>query len=202
ASVDEAHRAKRKVAAHAMGAAAIDAAVQAGVDSVEHAIAASDASLAAMARKGIFLGATDWSREMIEDVYVKPVVQTPEETAAVEAQIDAWVAQARSRMERARRAGVRVAMASDMWIEYPGKTRGQAAVEVLKGLQAGGAPPLEVVQAATVTAAELLGWSDRIGVVEAGKLADLLAVEGDPLQDMAALRRPVFVMKGGVVVRR
>jgi imidazolonepropionase-like amidohydrolase len=201
AIVDEAHRARRRVAAHATSAAGIDAAAQAGVDSIEHATEASDASLATMARKGIFLGATDWSKQMVEDVFVKPVVYTPQEIAGLEAQIDAWMAQTKDRMERARRAGVRVVMASDMWGEYPGKTRGQAAVEVLRGLQDEGVPPLDVVRAATVNAAELLGWSDRIGAIEAGKLADLLAVEGDPLQDVAALRRPVFVMKGGVVVR-
>jgi imidazolonepropionase-like amidohydrolase len=77
-------------------------------------------------------------------------------------------------------------MASDMWMEYPGRTRGQAALLVLEGLQSRGVPPADVLRAATVEGAELLGW----------------AVDGDPLADVAALRKVSFVMKGGRVVRR
>src|SRR5512134_653665 len=105
-------------------------------------------------------------------------------------------------MARARKAGVRFVMASDMWVDYPGRTRGRAALRVLEGLQAEGIPPADVLRAATVDGAELMGWSDRVGSLEAGKLADVIAVDGDPLADVAALQQVRFVMKGGTVVRK
>ena len=202
AIVDEAHRSKVKVAAHATTAVGIQAAAEAGVDSIEHADAATDASLKAMHDKGIFLGATDWPVEMLHDVFVRGRDYTPEQSASVEDTIGKWVDGNGKRMERARNAGVRFVMASDMWFRYPGKDRGQATLLVLSGLQAEGVPPAEILKAATLNAAELLGWADRIGAVEAGKLADLVALDGDPLADVGELQKISFVMKGGAVVRR
>ena len=97
--------------------------------------------------------------------------------------------------------GVKFAIGSDMWFDYPGKTRGQATATMFASLRELGMPALDIIRAATSDAAELLGWQDRIGAIEAVKLADLVAVSGDPMQDITALERVNFVMKGGVVVK-
>jgi imidazolonepropionase-like amidohydrolase len=202
AIVEEAHRSKLKVAAHATTALGIETAIDAGVDSIEHADEATDTMLQAMHDKRIFLGATDWSAEMLRAVFIAPLTRSEAERSSLEGLVTKWVDDTRARMARARKAGVRFVMASDMWMEYPGRTRGQAALGVLEGLQAEGVPAAEILRAATLNGADLLGWSDRIGQLEAGKLADVVAVDGDPLANVAVLQRISFVMKGGTVVRR
>jgi len=99
------------------------------------------------------------------------------------------------------RAGVKVAFGSDEYYDTPGRTRGQASLLTLQAYQEAGMSPLEVLRAATVNSATLLGWGDRIGAIEAGKLADIIAVDGDPLKDVKDLQRVRFVMKGGEVIR-
>ena len=84
---------------------------------------------------------------------------------------------------------------------YPGKTRGQASANVITTVHETGMPPLDIIRAVTTNAAELLGWQDRVGAVEPGKFADLIAVAGDPLTDIGELERVQFVMKGGLVIR-
>ena len=84
---------------------------------------------------------------------------------------------------------------------YPSKTCGQASVATLLNLRQAGMPSLDVIRAITTNAAEMLGWADRIGAIEPGKYADLVAVSGDPLADIHELERVRFVMKGGEVVR-
>jgi imidazolonepropionase-like amidohydrolase len=84
---------------------------------------------------------------------------------------------------------------------YPGKTRGQASVETFVNLSRAGVPPLDAIRAITTNAAEMLGWHDRIGAIEPGKFADLVAVAGDPLTDITELERVRFVMKNGEVVK-
>jgi len=84
---------------------------------------------------------------------------------------------------------------------YPGKTRGQASTATFVHLREAGMPALDVIRAVTINAAEMLGWADRIGVVEAGKLADLVAVAGDPISEITELERVRFVMKDGKVIR-
>jgi imidazolonepropionase-like amidohydrolase len=83
----------------------------------------------------------------------------------------------------------------------PHKNRGQASLLVLEAYAEEGMTPMEIIHAATIDAAELLGWKDRIGSLEVGKLADIIAVPGDPLKDVTALERAKFVMKSGVVVK-
>src|SRR5438046_10667308 len=82
------------------------------------------------------------------------------------------------------------------WL-YPGKTRGEASTEILVNLRAAGMPAPEVIRAITTTAEEMLGWQDRIGSIEPGKFADLIAVAGDPLADMSEREGVRFVMKDG-----
>ena len=88
-----------------------------------------------------------------------------------------------------------------MYFVFPGKTRGQASLLVLDALRREGLAPMEIVRAATLNAAELLGWQDRVGTIEAGKFADIIAVEGDPLKNVLEFQRVRFVMKGGVIVK-
>jgi len=102
---------------------------------------------------------------------------------------------------RAGRLLVPIAFGSDEYYQFPGKTRGEATHQTLHAYQAAGLSPLQVLQAATVNAAELLGRQSRIGTIEPGKLADIIAVDGDPLATVDALDAVRFVMKGGVVIR-
>jgi len=82
-----------------------------------------------------------------------------------------------------------------------GKTRGQATAEMFSGLRRAGMPPLDIIRAVTTNAAELVGWKDRVGAIEPGRFADLVAVSGDPVADITELERIRFVMKDGQVVR-
>jgi imidazolonepropionase-like amidohydrolase len=102
---------------------------------------------------------------------------------------------------RVLKSGVKFAAGSDMCWFYPGKTRGEASAATLVNLRAAGMPPLDVIRAITVNAAEMLGWQDRIGSIEPGKFADLVAVAGDPIADITEIERVRFVMKDGQVVR-
>jgi imidazolonepropionase-like amidohydrolase len=201
AIVAEAHRSGVRVAAHATTAAGIADAVEAGVDSIEHGDEATDASLAAMAKKGIALVVTAWGAGTVRDVYAKSLFLNERDKAEVEGFIAAWTAGNKALVARARKAGVRMAAGSDMWFRYPDKTRGEATVLAFEGLQDAGMTPAEVLRAATVECARVMGWEDRIGTIAAGRYADLIAVDGDPLADAKALERVSFVMKGGVVVR-
>jgi imidazolonepropionase-like amidohydrolase len=96
---------------------------------------------------------------------------------------------------------VKFAAGSDMCWFYPGRSRGQASANVLTSLHDAGMPPLDVIRAVTTNAAAMLGWQDRVGAVEPGTFADLVAVAGDPIADITELERVRFVMKGGQVVR-
>jgi imidazolonepropionase-like amidohydrolase len=104
-------------------------------------------------------------------------------------------------VQRVLKSGVRFAAGSDMCWFYPGKTRGEASVATLLNLRQAGMPALDVIRAITTSAAEMLGWSDRVGAIESGKFADLIAVAGDPIADISELARVRFVMKDGQVVR-
>jgi imidazolonepropionase-like amidohydrolase len=105
------------------------------------------------------------------------------------------------RVQRVLKSGVKFAAGSDMCWFYPGKTRGQATATMFPSLQKSGMPPLDIIRAVTTNAAEMLGWQDRVGAIEPGKFADLIAVDGDPIVDISQLERVRFVMKDGQVVR-
>jgi hypothetical protein len=106
-----------------------------------------------------------------------------------------------SLVQRVMKSGVKFAAGSDMGWFYPGKTRGEASISRFPTLHKAGMPSLDVIRAITTNAAEMLGWQDRIGAVEPGKFADLVAVAGDPIADITELERVRFVMKDGKVVR-
>ena len=177
AITEDAHRLGMKVAAHAADKAAIQTAIDAGVDSIEHGFEATDAQLVQMKDKGIFLVATDIPDDGVSSPPYK------------------------DRLQRALRLGVKIAMGSDLWFPFSGKTYGQSALLELGALHAEGMPNADVIRSATVNGAELMGWSDLMGEIAAGQRADLIAVSEDPLQDVTSLEHVRFVMKGAEVVR-
>ncbi len=103
----------------------------------------------------------------------------------------------RQNLKRAFEAGVKVAFGTDAAVYPHGLNAHEFAVYVQMGMT-----PIQAIQTATVNAADLLGWSDRIGTIEAGKFADIVAVNGDPTKDVTLLQNPTFVMKGGAVVKQ
>jgi imidazolonepropionase-like amidohydrolase len=197
--VEEAHRVRRKVAAHAIGDQATRIAAEAGVDSIEHAYVVPDDVLKLMAEKKIFLVPTDGPADAYVGIFERP--QTEQQRKEAETRWKFLISGSRKRLERAVKAGVRVAAGSDMYYQIPGKTRGQASLSMLRAYQESGMTPLQIIRAATVSAAELLGWQARIGSIEPGKFADIIAVEGDPLADITQLERVKFVIKNGKVIR-
>jgi imidazolonepropionase-like amidohydrolase len=114
---------------------------------------------------------------------------------------DAGRKRAAARVQRVLKSGVKFAAGPDMCWYYPGKTRGQATARMFPTLQKSGMPPLDNIRAVTSSAAEMLCGQDRVGAVEPGKFADLVAVAGDPIADITELERVRFVMKDGQMVR-
>jgi len=171
--VEEARRANLPVAVHATdGDGPSMTAVEAGVSSIEHAYTVSEAVLNLMARKNIFLVPTDAS----------------------------GVVKYQERIKRAVKAGVRIAIGSDIYYEFPGKTRGQISAGMYKTYVASGMTNLEVLRAATLNPADLIG-SSSIGAIEVGRFADIIAVKGNPLTDISVLEEVIFVMKDGKVYK-
>src|SRR5271156_5129887 len=191
AIVADAHRLGRKVAAHAHGAQGILWASEAGVDSIEHGSYIDDAAIAEMKKNGTYLVPTlylaDWFLENAERLHV------PAEMIAKGREV---MPAARKNVARAFAAGVKVGFGTDAAVYPHGLNAHEFAVMVKLGLT-----PLQAIQAATVNDADLLGWSDKVGTIEPGKWADLVAVDGDPLADVTTLERVKFVMKGGEVVK-
>lgn len=202
ALVEEAHRQKLKVAAHAVGAVSIQTAIDAGVDSIEHGNEATDGQLRTMRARGIFF---DLTPTVFDGTFWARVHSTTVLSADFRAALAARDARGRqlgaALVARVLKSGVKFAAGSDMGFYYPGKTRGEASATMFTALHTAGMPPLEILRAVTSNAAEMLGWQDRVGTVEPGKLADLVAVAGDPLADISELERVRFVMKGGRVIR-
>lgn len=200
AIVEEAHRAGKRVAAHAIGDTATRVAAEAGVNSIEHAYTVSDAVLRMMAEKGIYLVATDYPASFYVDALGAPGSEADRARALSFAQ--RFAKANAERLMRARAMGVKIAFGSDEYYDVPGMTRGEASLLTLQAYQEAGMPPIEVLRAATLNAADLLGLSDRIGTLEPGRLADIIAVEGNPLDDVKLLRKTRFVMKAGQIIKR
>jgi imidazolonepropionase-like amidohydrolase len=197
--VDEAHRQHRKVAVHAVDAPSIQVAIDSGADSVEHGNEATDAELQAMRARGMFIDLTPTTWDGMWSKIHGVVALSPSARSELTAGDERRRKQAVALVARVLKSGVKFAAGSDMGWYYPGKTRGQATATMFPALRAGGLPPLDVLRAVTTSAAEMIGWQDRVGSVEPGKYADLVAVAGDPLADITELERVRFVMKGGRV---
>jgi imidazolonepropionase-like amidohydrolase len=201
AIVDEAHQLKLKVAAHATTEEGARRAALAGVDSIEHGTEASDETFRLMAERGIFLVANDYTADALRQIFAANLMSSPEDRPDFEGWLKDYTVKSPQRLQRALKAGVRIALGSDMIFAFPGKTRGQASLLVLEALRGEGMETIDCIRAATTNAAALLGWQDQAGAIEAGKFADIIAVEGDPLKDLSVLQRVRFVMKDGRVIR-
>jgi imidazolonepropionase-like amidohydrolase len=188
AVVSEAHAHRAKVAAHARSDSGVRIAVAAGVDSIEHGDSIRPEVAAEMARKGIALSPT----LTVADYVAGPRAQ---EGCAICARLPEIH---RRSVENCRRAGVKIVFGTDAggfpWTEISQAREFELEVAI-------GMTPIEAIRSATTAAADLLGMSGQIGVIEKGAYADLVAVAGDPLKDVAVLARVDFVMKGGEVVR-
>jgi imidazolonepropionase-like amidohydrolase len=193
AIVDEARRSGLTVAAHATDDAATWRAVEAGVTTIEHGYDVADSTFAFMARRGVALVATDPDRgtmnRFIEVIEMNP---PPPDEAREE-----YLERPRSRIRRARAAGVTIVAGSDMYAGLGG-SRGEWSRRVLFAYLDAGMTPAQVLQSATFHAGRALG-EERLGVIRPGAWADLIAVEGDPAQDFTAMERVRFVMKDGKV---
>lgn len=192
AVVDEAHMWGLKVAAHAHGAAGIRDAILAGVDTVEHASLIDDEGIRLAVRHGAWLSMdiynTDYTQaEGARNGVLEDNLRKDREIAEIQ----------REGYRRALRAGARMIYGTDAGIYPHGDNARQFAVMVRYG-----ATPLQAIQSATINAAQALGQEGKVGVVAPGAWADMVGVRGDPLGDVTVLERPVFVMKGGEVVRR
>jgi imidazolonepropionase-like amidohydrolase len=190
AIVEEAHRYGKKVAAHAHGADGIKAATRAGVDSIEHGTFADDEAVALLKQHGTYLVPTG----VINDLAVVPLAK--DASAFDKERAELYQRSSREAFRKAVAAGVRIAMGSDS-SELP---HGQNAKEIV-WMAGHGMTALQAIRAATLAGADLLGWSDRVGALAPGLFADLIAVDGDPLADVASLERVRFVMKGGKIYK-
>jgi len=184
AIVEEAHRKGRKVSCHAFGGEGLRNCLNAGVESIEHGVELEDADIKLMAQKGIYLVPTLYhyqlDRERDMKKYAGHSVAEVSEPS----------------FRRALAAGVKIAFGSGVG-PFPHGTQTKEFEYLVKF----GMTPLQAIRAATSEAAQLMGWQDRIGSVEPGKFADLVAVAGDPIADITELERVKFVMKGGQVFK-
>jgi len=192
AIVDEAHMTGMKVAAHAHGASGIRAAILGGVDTIEHASLVDDEGIRLAVQRGVYFGMdiynTDYTQtEGKKNGVLEDNLQKDRDIALIQ----------RQNYQKALRAGVKMIYSTDAGVYPHGQNARQLATMVKWG-----ATPLQAIQSATITAAKALGQPGDVGQVKVGAWGDLVGVTGDPLKDVTVLERPVFVMKGGEVVKR
>lgn len=189
---DEAHMAGMKVAAHAHGAPGIKAAILAGIDTIEHASLVDDEGIRLAVQHGTYFGFdiynTDYTQaEGKKNGVLEENLQKDRDIGEIQ----------RQNFSKSLKAGVKQIYSTDAGVYPHGDNAKQFAVMVRYG-----ATPLQAIQAATVNAAEALGQSKDVGRVAVGAYGDLVGVQGDPLSDVTVLQKPVFVMKGGEIVKR
>jgi imidazolonepropionase-like amidohydrolase len=188
AIVDEAHRQRHKVASHAMALNGVHNSVEAGVDSIEHGNYIADEDLKTMAARGIYY---------VPTIFVGEYVAQGRAAAGAPVWVK-MIAVHEDTFRRAMKAGVKIAFGTDAggfdWKVNPAK---EFASMVKFGMT-----PAQALRAATASASELLGMQDKVGTLAPGKLADIVAVPGDPLADVSVMEKVDFVMKGGVVCRK
>lgn len=193
AIVQTAHSLGRKVAAHAHGADGIKAALKAGVDSIEHGSFLDDEAVSLFRQTGAYLVPTLLAGETVSEIarsesnYFVPAVR--EKALAVGPAVA-------GAFRRALEGGVKIAFGTDSGVSRHGENAREFELMVAAGMT-----PAQAIEAATVSAATLLGLADELGTIQPGKSADIIAVDGDPLQDVAALRRMAFVMRRGEIRR-
>ena len=191
AVVDVGHAAGIKVTAHAHGAQSIKESILAGVDSIEHASLADDEAIAMAAEHGVA-----FSMDVYNGDYIATVGRAqgwPEEFLRKN---DETVEEQRDVFRKAHAAGVKISFGTDAAVYPHGDNALQFPIMVRLGMT-----PMEAIKAATSVSAEVIGWSNQVGAIEPGRYGDLIAVEGDPLQDIAILQRVAVVIKGGLVFK-
>jgi imidazolonepropionase-like amidohydrolase len=186
--VEEAHKLGRKVAAHATTVEGIGNAITAGVDSIEHGHGADKQNLEMMKAKGVY-----WVPTM--GYYFDHVDSV--KSVRAHKYMEEVLTRAKQNIPIARELGVKIANGYD---PASAEAHGTNAHEIVAMTKLG-LPPIEAIRAATVSGADLMGWQDKVGSIEVGKYADIIAVSGDPVTDITELERVQFVMKGGVVVK-
>jgi imidazolonepropionase-like amidohydrolase len=191
AIVADAHRLGRKVAAHAHGAEGVRWASEAGVDSIEHGHFMDDAAIAAMKKNGTYLVPTLFLTEYMQQHLKDSGVPEFSRQKMIEVAAAAPV-----NVKKAFTAGVKVAFGTDAAVYPHGLNAGEFHVYVKLGMT-----PLAAIQTATVNASDLLGSKFIVGLLEPGKFADVIAVDGDPTKDVTILEHVKFVMKGGAVYK-
>jgi imidazolonepropionase-like amidohydrolase len=189
AVVDEAHRWGKKVAAHAHGAESIKMAIRAGVDSIEHSSMIDEEGLKLAKQHGTYLDFDVYNDDYILSEYAKKGF--PASTVEKERLVGRLQ---RENFQRAVKAGEKMAFGTDAGVYPHGWNGKQFAVMTHWGMT-----PMQAIQAATVNAADLLGMTGKVGAVAPGYYADMVAVSGDPINDVAQLEHVSFVMKGGAV---
>lgn len=188
AAVVEAKRWGRVVAAHAHGTAGIKAAIRAGVRTIDHGSMLDDEAIALLKGAPTYYVPTLYTSEVIAGSAHVPESEKQRERELREIQYASF--------RKALAAGLPIGLATDSGVIPHGENARELAIRVRLGES-----PMSALVSATRLNAEILGWADRIGTVEPGKLADLMAVAGDPLADVRTLERVVFVMKGGAIER-
>ncbi|MFS2007749.1 amidohydrolase family protein [Duganella sp. CT11-25] len=192
AIVNEAHKLGRKVAAHAHGTSAIHDAILAGVDSIEHASLIDDVNIKLAKEKGTYL---------VMDIYNDDfILQEGEKAGMLPESIakEKVIGQLqRDNFRKAFQGGAKMAFGTDSGVYPHGDNARQFAYMIKYGMTS-----MQAIQAATINAADLLGWKDRVGSITAGKFADIIAVKGDAAGDATELTKVSFVMKGGEVIRK
>ena len=190
--VETAHLLGIKVAAHAHGKRGMDAAIRAGVDSIEHGTYLDDETIALFKKHGTYYVPTVLAGKTVEEMAKKPGLLHPsvrEKAARIGPLIQ-------GAFGRAWKGGVKIAFGTDSGVSAHGDNAREFGYMVEAGM-----PAIEAILSATRNAADLLGASDRIGSVQKGRYADLIAVDGDPVRDISEMRKIRFVMKGGVVYK-
>jgi imidazolonepropionase-like amidohydrolase len=191
AVVEEAAMWGKRVAAHAHGAEGIKRAVKAGVASIEHGSLLDEEAIQLMKTHGTYLVADIYNDDYLLAEYSK--LGYPQKTIEKEKLVGRTQ---RENFKRAAQAGVKIAFGTDAGVYPHGWNAKQFSKMVEWGLT-----PMQAIQSATINAADLLGWQDRIGSIEQGRFADLIAVQGDPLEDIKVLEKVGFVMKGGTIIK-
>ncbi len=186
--VEEAHKSKLKVAAHANSPEGIRNALTAGVDSIEHGHRADRSSFELMKEKNAF-----WVPTIGYYFYAVETAKSPQPHKYMQETLE----RTRQNISIARELGVRIANGFD---PSSADAHGKNSHEIIAMTKLG-LPPLEAIRAATTNAADLMGWQDKIGSIEPGKYADVIAVSGDPIADIGELEHVKFVMKGGTIVK-
>lgn len=189
AIVDEAHLAGMKVAAHAHGAKGIETAIKAGVDSIEHSSFITDVSIRQAKAKGVYLSMDVYNSDYILSEGEKAgMLEESLNKERVVGKIQ------RESFKRAVKSGAKMAFGSDAAVYPHGQNGHQFAYMVRWGMT-----PLQSIQAATINNADLFGLSNKVGTIEAGKYADIIAVDENPLENIEIMKTVSFVMKGGDV---